>query len=71
GSSGLDALHLACAEKLKCDYFITCDDRKPLGGQVLIYKFFLRCKRWWYGKILFFTGMKGIQGIRKALGVRS
>lgn len=24
---GLDALHLACAEKLKCEYFITCDDR--------------------------------------------
>lgn len=27
GISGLDALHLACAEKLKCEYFITCDDR--------------------------------------------
>lgn len=27
GISGLDALHLACAEKLKCAYFITCDDR--------------------------------------------
>lgn len=25
--SGLDALHLASAEKLKCIYFITCDDR--------------------------------------------
>jgi len=25
--SGCDALHLACAEKLKCGYFITCDDR--------------------------------------------
>ena len=25
--SGLDALHLACAEKLKCGYFITCDDK--------------------------------------------
>lgn len=25
--SGLDTLHLACAEKLKCSYFITCDDR--------------------------------------------
>jgi predicted nucleic acid-binding protein len=24
---GLDALHLACAEKLKSEYFITCDDR--------------------------------------------
>ena len=27
GLSGLDTLHLACAEKLKCEYFITCDDR--------------------------------------------
>ena len=27
GISGLDALHLACAEKLKCIYFITCDDK--------------------------------------------
>lgn len=27
GISGLDALHLACAEKLKCEYLITCDDR--------------------------------------------
>jgi len=27
GISGCDALHLACAEKLKCHYFITCDDR--------------------------------------------
>ena len=27
GISGLDALHLACAEKLKCEYFISCDDR--------------------------------------------
>jgi predicted nucleic acid-binding protein len=27
GISGLDALHLACAEKLKCGNFITCDDR--------------------------------------------
>lgn len=24
---GLDALHLACAEELEVDYFITCDDR--------------------------------------------
>ncbi|MBU1290822.1 PIN domain-containing protein [bacterium] len=24
---GLDALHLACAERLRVDYFITCDDR--------------------------------------------
>lgn len=23
---GLDALHLACAEELKADYFLTCDD---------------------------------------------
>lgn len=27
GIAGLDALHLACAEKMKCRYFITCDDR--------------------------------------------
>lgn len=27
GISGLDALHLACAEKMKCDYFISCDDK--------------------------------------------
>jgi len=27
GISGCDALHLACAEKLKCSYFVTCDDR--------------------------------------------
>lgn len=24
---GLDALHLACAEGLKVDYFLTCDDK--------------------------------------------
>lgn len=24
---GLDALHIACAEKLEVDYFITCDDK--------------------------------------------
>lgn len=24
---GLDALHLACAEELKVDYFVTCDDK--------------------------------------------
>jgi predicted nucleic acid-binding protein len=24
---GLDALHLACAEKLKAEYFLTCDDK--------------------------------------------
>lgn len=27
GIKGLDALHLACAERLKADYFVTCDDR--------------------------------------------
>ena len=27
GIKGLDALHLACAEELKVDYFVTCDDR--------------------------------------------
>ena len=27
GIKGLDALHLACAERLKVDYFVTCDDR--------------------------------------------
>lgn len=27
GIKGLDALHLACAEKLKSGYFVTCDDR--------------------------------------------
>jgi len=27
GIKGLDALHLACAEQLKADYFVTCDDR--------------------------------------------
>ncbi|MEI6209518.1 MAG: PIN domain-containing protein [Desulfuromonadales bacterium] len=25
--AGLDALHLACSEKLKCEYFISCDDK--------------------------------------------
>ncbi|MEW6419088.1 MAG: PIN domain-containing protein [Nitrospirota bacterium] len=24
---GLDALHLACAEEIKVDYFLTCDDK--------------------------------------------
>ncbi len=24
---GLDTLHLACAEELKVDYFLTCDDK--------------------------------------------
>jgi len=27
GIKGLDALHLTCAERLKADYFVTCDDR--------------------------------------------
>jgi predicted nucleic acid-binding protein len=27
GVKGLDALHLACAERLKAGYFVTCDDR--------------------------------------------
>jgi len=27
GIKGLDALHLACAERLKAGYFVTCDDR--------------------------------------------
>ncbi len=27
GVKGLDALHLACAERLKAAYFVTCDDR--------------------------------------------
>ena len=27
GVKGLDALHLACAERLKVGYFVTCDDR--------------------------------------------
>lgn len=27
GFKALDALHVACAEMARCDYFITCDDR--------------------------------------------
>lgn len=27
GISGMDALHVACAEKAKADSFVTCDDR--------------------------------------------
>ena len=27
GIKSLDALHLACAERLKVEYFVTCDDR--------------------------------------------
>lgn len=26
---GLDALHIACAEEIKADYFLTCDDKIP------------------------------------------
>jgi predicted nucleic acid-binding protein len=36
GVQGIDALHLACAEKLKVDYFVTCDDKiiKRYGGKI-------------------------------------
>ena len=36
GVKGIDALHLACAEKLKVDYFVTCDDRiiKKYTGKI-------------------------------------
>ena len=27
GLGSVDALHLACAEKARAEYFITCDDR--------------------------------------------
>lgn len=35
---GIDALHLACAEELGADYFITCDDRiiKRYRGLLMI-----------------------------------
>lgn len=35
---GIDALHLACAEELGADYFITCDDRiiKRYKGLLMI-----------------------------------
>lgn len=38
GIKGLDALHLACAEKLKVDYFVTCDDRiiQQYAGKVVV-----------------------------------
>lgn len=38
GIKGLDALHLACAEKLKVDYFVTCDDRmiRKYTGTVVV-----------------------------------
>jgi len=37
GIKGLDALHLACAERLKVDYFVTCDDRiiRKYTGKVI------------------------------------
>ncbi len=36
GIQGIDALHLACAEKLKVDYFVTCDDKiiKKYTGKI-------------------------------------
>lgn len=35
---GLDALHLACAERLRADYFITCDDKiiKNYKGAIVV-----------------------------------
>jgi len=38
GIKGLDALHLACAERLKTDYFVTCDDRiiRKYTGTVVV-----------------------------------
>ncbi len=27
GLYGMDAVHIACAEKAKADFFVTCDDR--------------------------------------------
>lgn len=35
---GLDALHLACAERLNVDYFITCDDKiiKNYKGSIVV-----------------------------------
>jgi hypothetical protein len=35
---GLDALHLACAERLKADHFVTCDDRtmRKYTGTVVV-----------------------------------
>lgn len=35
---GMDALHLACAEALGVDYFITCDDRmiKKYQGEIAL-----------------------------------
>ena len=38
GMKGIDALHLACAERLKADYFVTCDDRmiRKYTGTVVV-----------------------------------
>lgn len=39
GIKGIDALHLACAEKLNADYFVTCDDgiiRRYTGSNVKV-----------------------------------
>jgi len=38
GIKGLDALHLACAERLKVDYFVTCDDRmiRKYTGTIIV-----------------------------------
>jgi predicted nucleic acid-binding protein len=39
GIKSLDALHLACAERLKVEYFVTCDDkmiRKYTGTVVVV-----------------------------------
>ena len=38
GIKGIDALHLACAEKMKVDCFITCDDKiiKRYSGKLQV-----------------------------------
>jgi predicted nucleic acid-binding protein len=38
GIKGVDALHLACAERLKPDYFVTCDDRmiRKYTGMIVV-----------------------------------
>ena len=38
GIKGFDALHLACAEKVKAGYFITCDDKilKRYSGKLTV-----------------------------------
>ncbi|MDY6802633.1 MAG: PIN domain-containing protein [Cyanobacteriota bacterium] len=38
GIKGLDSLHLVCAEELRVDYFITCDDKiiKRYRGTVTV-----------------------------------